>query len=568
MPSFAGRARRAAKIAIRAKAAYIIKAILLTFAISFYSIPQGFAQWPADKVTPAAEGDLDPTFGGAGKVTTDFAGFEDDLHAVLIQPDGKIVAGGFGWGQSVSGFGLVRYNADGSLDTSFGNAGKVVMSMSPGLASDVSAMALQPDGKIIAVGVGWPVVFTSFDFLVARYNADGTLDTGFGDGGKLFTDFFGFEDRGVSIAVQPDGRILVAGPVSHSDDDSSADFGIARYKANGSLDTSFGDGGKVAIDFDGKENLARSVIIQPDLKIIIAGIASYPAPFVVGLARLNSDGTLDTSFGNSGKATATAAGGGMQIKSAALQSDGKIVCAGDMLTNPQQFALCRFNADGSLDTGFGVGGFVTTGFANQKDYCQTVLIQSDDKILAGGTTFLDTVVRWANFALARFNDDGGLDTSFGDGGKLTTAFFGKFDAMTGLALQSDGKIIAAGSAAKGDANNSLDFALARYISTVSASFGLSFDQPSMTAQRGTKAKIRVNILRHGGFTGNVTVTFPDLSAIGIKPKGENPVTTAGDRVVFKAKIGGSAPTGPQPITFTATDSQGRTRTATMILIVE
>ncbi len=281
------------------------------------------------------------------------------------------------------------------------------------------------------------------DFSVARYNSDGSLDTSFGTGGKVTTDFGGF-DNGYSIALQADGRIVVAG--------GNGDFLVARYNSDGSLDTSFGGTGKVITDFGGSDS-GYSVVLQADGKIIVAGVGNG----IFSVARYNSDGSLDLTFGTDGKLT-TDFGGSNITYSIVLQADGKIVVAGE---SSNDFTLVRYNNDGDLDTSFGTGGKVITDFGGS-DFGFSVALQADGKIVVAGRVVTKTVdpsfpfpISTSDFAVARYNSDGSLDTSFGTGGKVITDFGGFDDIGYSVALQADGKIVVAGF-------SNGDFALARY----------------------------------------------------------------------------------------------------------
>jgi uncharacterized delta-60 repeat protein len=201
---------------------------------------------------------LDTTFDSDGKVTTDF-GAAEDASAVAIQPDGRIVAAGESQGGFGRDFALARYNVDGSLDTSFDSDGKVTTDF--GVLDAASDVAIQPDGRIVAAGNSGGFGF-SRDFALARYNRDGSLDTSFDSDGKVTTDFGGSEVA-TAVAVHPDGRCVAAGG-------SDEDFALAGYKVDGSLDTSFDSDGKVTTDFGGFE-FASDVAIQPDGRIVAAG---------------------------------------------------------------------------------------------------------------------------------------------------------------------------------------------------------------------------------------------------------------------------------------------------------
>ncbi|MFH1140349.1 MAG: delta-60 repeat domain-containing protein, partial [Chloroflexota bacterium] len=261
---------------------------------------------------------------------------------------------------------LARCNADGSLDTSFGIGGKMTTDF--GDSGDfVGLVAIQSDGKIVAAGQ------SDYDFALARFNADGSLDTTFGTSGKVTTDFGG-DDAGESMAIQSDGAIVMVG---WSNAGGNADFALARYNANGSLDTSFGTGGKVTTDFGGNSH-GLSVAIQGDGRIVVSGNAVVGSPSDFALARYNANGSLDTTFGAGGKVTTDfgGAGGADSGNSVAIQSDGRIVVAGFSNAGGfNDFALARYNANGILDTTFGTGGKVTTDFEGD-DVGSSVAIQS------------------------------------------------------------------------------------------------------------------------------------------------------------------------------------------------
>ncbi|MFD9223461.1 hypothetical protein ACFWDI_26440 [Streptomyces sp. NPDC060064] len=289
-------------------------------------------------VALAAPGDLDPTFGTGGKVTTNFGGTDNEARGVAVQADGKIIA----VGQSDSGgtidFALARYNPDGSLDSTFGTGGKVTTDFGGG--GDLAfGVVVQADGKIIAAGLDFSGS-TFFDFALARYNTDGSLDTTFGTGGKVTTDFGGSFDVAFGVVVQADGKIVAVGSAG------GIAFALARYNTDGSLDSTFGTGGKVTTNFGGG-NEARAVALQADGKIIAAGVStSGTADFA--LARYNTDGSLDSTFGTGGKVT-TNFGGTDEARAVALQADGKIIAAGlDFSGGAFEFALARYQDGGSI----------------------------------------------------------------------------------------------------------------------------------------------------------------------------------------------------------------------------
>jgi len=261
----------------------------------------------------------------------------------------------------------------------------------------------------------------------------------------------------VTVKTQPASQTCTvtngSGKVSSA---NVTDVSIGCHNS-GSLDTSFSTDGKVTTAFGTSNDVATSVAIQSDGKIVAAGYSYNGANYDFALVRYNMDGSLDSTFGTGGKVTTAFGTGDDGAKSVAIQSDGKIVAAGysDNGAN-YDFALVRYNTDGSLDSTFGTGGKVTTAVGTGTDNAKSVAIQSDGKIVAAGYSY-----NGANFdfALVRYNTDGSLDSTFGTGGKVTTAFGTSNDEAYSVAIQSDGKIVAAGSSNNG-AN--YDFALVRY----------------------------------------------------------------------------------------------------------
>jgi uncharacterized delta-60 repeat protein len=386
------------------------------------------------------EGDLDEQFGDEGLNGLDFFGGEDVAYALAIQPDGKIVVAGEAANPATnsSDFALARFNSNGSIDQSFGSDGTVVTDFS-GRAEHIFALVLQPDGKIVAAG--FTEGDTNDDFALARYNSDGTLDMSFGAGGKLHTDFLNNRDVGYALAIQPDGKIVAGGV-------ASGNFGLARYNSDGSLDPSFGysQNGKVNIDFATHNDLAYAIILQPDGKIVVGGYAF-------------NQGNTDADF-----------------------------------------ALARLESNGTLDPSFGTGGRITTDFSGGLDSACAVRLQPDGKILASGYA---TGASGKDFALARYSNDGSLDTTFGTLGKTSTDFFGLDDWAWGMALSPTGRAVVVGYATT-DENE--DFAIACYraftvspeITGVERSgkklfvYGKNFDNGAELLMNGEKQKKTFN----------------------------------------------------------------------------
>lgn len=402
-----------------------------------------------------ADGSLDTSFGLNGKVTTDL-GSASEAQAMAIQTDGKIVLGGFVLTGIKSKFALVRYHRDGTLDTAFGVGGQVTTSVgsTSGSGGKMRALVIQSDGKIVAGGFSF---LSQNDFTLSRYNTNGALDTTFGTGGVVRTDFGGSELNG--LALQTDGKIVASGFAGGLTNPGLRDFALARYSVNGTLDMSFGTGGKVSV-IENRAQESKSLLIQANGKILAGGYSANPSNNDFALARFNSDGSLDTTFDNDGKVTTTIGSGSEQVNSLHVLSDGKIVAVGYSSNGTDNdFALARYNANGTLDTAFDGDGKLTTAIGSGADEARGLLIQSDGKIVAGGFTLSSLRT---DFALARYNTDGSLDSTFDVDGSLTTTIGDGNDEIKAIGVQSNGNVIAAGSAfgVAGNLNN--DFALARY----------------------------------------------------------------------------------------------------------
>ncbi|MEH2203197.1 MAG: DUF4347 domain-containing protein [Nostoc sp.] len=440
-------------------------------------------------------GDLDFNFGNGGTVSTKF-GNGGSAYSVAIQPDGKIVAVGYVYmnnnNVSAPDFALARYNPDGSLDTSFGNSGTVTTHV-VGTSSDFAyGVTLQSDGKIILAGYSWgdSTQPNQPDFALTRYNADGTLDTSFGNGGKVITNFG--QDFGHNVLLQLDGKIILAGYIGNG----NADYILLRYNTDGSLDTSFGNGGKV----NGTKGYA--VAIQPDGKIVVGGKDSNGSDIKFALTRYNTDGSLDTSFGNSGRVVAAIGTVGQEIHDIAIQPDGKIVAAGEVWKyvdgtsyNQHDLAIARFNTDGTFDANFGDGGKVITPLStNTSDHANSLSIQSNGKIVVAGYIESGNTGINRTAVLLTYNPDGTLDSSFGTGGQVITSITTRYDSDV-IATQSDGKIVIVG-------NIDGYFAVARYL-------GVSNIPPAIANWPEYAASYTENAPEILIAESNITVTDPD-----------------------------------------------------------
>jgi uncharacterized delta-60 repeat protein/LPXTG-motif cell wall-anchored protein len=357
---------------------------------------------------------------------------------------------------------LASAAADGALDTTFGTGGKVTTTIGGG--DQGKAIAIQSNGKILVVGDD------SNDFKVVRYNTDGSLDTSFDSDGKVTTDINGGFDDGQSVAIQSDGKIVVAGMGRVG---LNENFAVVRYNTDGSLDTTFDTDGKATTDIGtSTRDKANAVVIQSDGKIIAAGTSNND----FAIARYTATGALDTTFDTDGKATTDIGTSTTDTANAvAIQSDGKIIAAG---TSNNDFAVARYTSTGALDTSLDTDGKATTDIGTStSDAANAVAIQSDGKIIAAGTSNDD-------FAVARYTTTGALDTSFDTDGKVTTDIgTGTFDAGNAMAIQGDSKIVVAG---RSSASGPPSFAVARYeVADISTSSSSSSSSTSTTVAATT-----------------------------------------------------------------------------------
>ncbi|MCW5961856.1 MAG: VCBS repeat-containing protein [Pyrinomonadaceae bacterium] len=403
-----------------------------------------------------AAGELDPGFGHVGFKTISFTNGLDRARAILRQPDGKIVLVGNRNDESGSAITLVRFNPDGTLDSSFGTGGSVLDEN-----GQANAAVLQPDGKIVVTGKISSITGTFF--AVIRYNPNGTLDSTFATGGKL-TDTVNF--LGNSIAVQPDGKIVVGGTGKGST--IFDDFAAARINSNGTYDTSFDGDGKAFTNVgeqsanDGND-IGTSVAIQTDGKIVIGGIAPFTATGRdFAIVRYNVDGSLDTSFDGDGIFHTSLAGASQMeiLRSIELDGFGRIIAVGSAseAVAESSFALIRLNSDGNLDTTFsGDGKLLIKTRGNTFEEANDVVIHAGNKILIAGSSGYSAV----DLALVRFNDDGSLDNSFGSGGVVYTRISEELDGiLNALGLAPNGDIVAGGSAQNSAGGE--DFVFAKY----------------------------------------------------------------------------------------------------------
>jgi uncharacterized delta-60 repeat protein len=394
-----------------------------------------------------AIGVLDTSFGGTGIVTTPIGASGDQAYTIALQPDGKILLGGqasFG----SSNFALARYHSNGSLDTTFNGTGflnTVIDAFSSG-----RSLALQSDGKIVLGGSSFNA---DSDFAIARYHSNGSLDTAFNTTGYTVTLVGAGNDFGQSVAIQSDGKILLGG---YSRIGATDDFAIARYHSNGSLDTTFNATGIVTTAIGVGHDIGSSIAVQPDGKILLGGNAVIGGNTDFAVARYHANGSLDTTFNSTGFVTTAIGVSADDGYSLVIQSDGKILLGGaTFIGATYYYAIARYHSNGSLDTTFNSTGSVTTALGTD-DTGYGLALQPDGKILLGGTVFVGGN---NDVGVARYHSNGSLDTTFNVSGFVTTTIVASSDFGRCLALQPDGKILLGGYAWNG-AN--YDFALARY----------------------------------------------------------------------------------------------------------
>lgn len=413
----------------------------------------------------AASGDLDTTFGVGGLVTTDIGvASGDKAFAVLQQPDESLVVVGASDNGSGSDFAAVRYLANGQPDLTFSGDGKVTVAVTAN-ADIANTAVLQNNGYIVLAGSAFNG--TDDDFAVVRLTDTGVLDPNFGTGGIVVTDIEGDNDVAQAVVMDGNGNIVVAGYGRTLS--GGSDFIVVRYDSGGVLDPTFGTGGIVAIDFGAAER-ANGLAIQQDGKIILAGhtdAGSTGDDFAV--ARLSSTGILDITFDFDGKVTTNFTGSSNDLaQRVAVQNDGSIVAAGyASIGGNDDFALARYQANGLLDTSFDTDGKATTAVTTGNDQPYALTLQPTGKILLTGFA-ADPVQLDYDFVTARYNQNGSLDSGFGtnglvitDLGTINTASRSQDEAY-GMTVQADNKVVVAGFSDLVIGND--DFAVVRYVS--------------------------------------------------------------------------------------------------------
>ena len=420
------------------------------FALSFLLVSAVFAY-------SSGPGTFDLSFAGTGYRYDGFGGGRDVVQKIAIQPDGKIVAVGYtsrAESSTIFNVALARYNADGTLDPTFNGGGKLVIPVISG-PEQGRAVAIQSDGKIVVAGYAFSGGRN--DFLIMRFHPNGMLDTTFDGDGRAVTVASGTDNKAFDVTIQPDGKIVAAGTANGC---ASA----LRYNSNGSPDITFDGDGIVITPLSTFNGTANSVAVQPDGKIVTAGTHGVGSASDFGLIRYDANGSLDAAFNGSGFVTTPV----LTFDSAwsvTLQTDGKIVAAG---AADGDFAVVRYNTDGSLDTGFDGDGKVTTSFAaTGLDVANSVAMRPGGGIIAVGSS--EVTSSTVDFAVAAYNANGSPDTSFDADGTLTMSFGTTVDRAFSTVVQANGKIVVAGFSRRLDD----DFALVRF--NTNGSFDTGFD---------------------------------------------------------------------------------------------
>lgn len=423
-------------------------------------------------------GAVDMVYAGAG-INQIVQARKQDLNmppVITTQADGKALLLVLNYDDTTnsasrSSMELMRFDTTGFLDNTFGIAGIARGYINQGTTL-FRAIAKQTDGKLVVGGM-WDVstgAATLRDFVVARFNNDGTNDPSFGTGGKTSVNFgfvplTGFASNGInSLQLQMDGKIVAGGAVSIND--TVTNFGVTRLNPDGSLDNTFGNAGKQLVDFGVKNQNLMAVAVQPDGKIVLAGVAAFVG--VTGndicVARLNINGTLDSTFGTNGmKTIAVSAGAGSDIgRQVTVQPDGKILIAASVTQGGVKSMLLRLNANGTFDSSFNSTGKALLGWSTTAETITFLKVQNDGKILASGHVNGNTVLGTINrIAVARFNSNGTFDSSFNGNGKLLFSVNNRPSQGGALQVQQDGKIMLAGKVA--DIFSDGDFAFARLL---------------------------------------------------------------------------------------------------------
>ena len=399
------------------------------------------------------DGTMDNTFGTNGIVNTNIGDIAF-ANSIALQSDEKIIVAGTALINGENKFAVVRYNTNGAVDNSFGDNGIVLTPIGTSGAT-LTSTKIQQDGKILAAGHYYNG--SNEDFVLMRYTSDGTLDDSFGTNGIVTTQVGASSDYAYSMAIQNDGKIILAGSGFQTNDD----YALVRYNNDGTIDNTFGINGKVFTQVGAANDVAKTVLLQDDGKIIAAGYSYNGANYDFSIARYDTSGFLDEPFGTIGRTITNVGIGNDYAYSAAIKSDGKIVLAGySYNNNDNDFAIIQYKPDGIIDSSFGTNGIVTTPVGTANDYAYAVAIQSNGNILAAGYSEASMIHNSTgkflapkkpsagiehNFTLVSYNPDGTLDETFANSGIALSQVGESYTSLSSAAIQSSGKIIVVGS---------------------------------------------------------------------------------------------------------------------------
>ncbi|MEP6467669.1 MAG: T9SS type A sorting domain-containing protein, partial [Parafilimonas sp.] len=395
-----------------------------------------FIVWCSIYSSSGQPGTLNKKFGDSGKVLTGYNNAQSTSTASAMQTDNKAVVVGNYDSIGVDGYLILRYLPGGQLDNSFGNNGKVVINFGYDI-QEARSVVIQSDGKIVVAGYGETGMFDeNYDVVAARLTTNGKLDSTFGNNGKVLLDF-GTDETGNSVCLQQDGKIIIGGIYNNSD------FLTVRLKTNGSLDSTYGNNGKVISTFNQLSSIA-SVAAQSDGKIVAGGIKGGSISMFV-IARYNSNGSNDITFGTGGFVYTDYGANADEISKIIIQPDQKIIAIGGTGLHfdfiHEYVAVARYKTNGNFDSSFGINGKSTLQYANNTAYGNDAVLQTDGKIIISGNLSTDTTV---NYLLVRLKTNGSFDSSFGTSGTTITSF-GMYDIAYGVRVQGgDSSIIASG----------------------------------------------------------------------------------------------------------------------------
>jgi uncharacterized delta-60 repeat protein len=387
-----------------------------------------------------SDGSLDTNFNGTGILTADIASTSSTGQGVTKQTDGKYVAVGYADNGVNNDLAVARYNPDGSLDSSFGAGGKVTTEITNQSVGG-AAVTMQTDGKILVAGNAYNG--TNYFFALARYNSNGALDPSFGTNGTLLTQVGNSNSSATAVTVQTDGKILASGSSYNGAND---DFATVRYLTNGTLDTTFNSTGKVTTAIASGEDDSQAIVVQPDGKIIVSGYGTVNSSIEFAAVRYLTNGALDTSFGSLGRlATSLPGQAAAEGLCMVLQTNNRIVIGGVFANSSViEFAAARYLTNGSFDTSFNGTGSAVFQVGLASDFAYGAALQTDGKILLAGSS---QTGQYKEFAAARLNADGTLDSSYGIGGRVVQTFnTGADEVPSGVVLDSNNGALLVGTA--------------------------------------------------------------------------------------------------------------------------